>query len=249
MRMQQLIAGAAFGAAAVLGGSAAVAQSTFSAAYYTVSPLTADFNDLPCGPQDCGQNYTNNLTGEVTTTLLDGLPVYNTGFTGQALSDLNGNGTLAWWNGTPTSVGSVSTPINFTDGTHDLFPPNGTGSGDGAGFQTAIFTGTLDVTNPAGANVTFNLASDDDSFLAVDNSVIAQDGGIHPLGSGVSVTQHLAEGDHAVTIFYADRHVVDAQLTFSEAVPEPATWAMMLVGFGGMGAAIRARRKSLATTA
>ncbi|WP_293382562.1 PEPxxWA-CTERM sorting domain-containing protein [Phenylobacterium sp.] len=29
-------------------------------------------------------------------------------------------------------------------------------------------------------------------------------------------------------------------------VPEPAAWAMMLVGFGGLGAAIRARRKSLA---
>jgi len=28
-------------------------------------------------------------------------------------------------------------------------------------------------------------------------------------------------------------------------VPEPATWAMMLVGFGGLGAAMRARRKPL----
>jgi hypothetical protein len=32
-------------------------------------------------------------------------------------------------------------------------------------------------------------------------------------------------------------------------VPEPATWAMMLVGFGGLGAAMRSRRKTLATTA
>jgi hypothetical protein len=32
--------------------------------------------------------------------------------------------------------------------------------------------------------------------------------------------------------------------TFSGgAVPEPATWAMMLVGFGGLGAALRSRRK------
>jgi hypothetical protein len=30
------------------------------------------------------------------------------------------------------------------------------------------------------------------------------------------------------------------------AVPEPATWAMMLVGFGGMGAAIRSRRNKAA---
>lgn len=31
--------------------------------------------------------------------------------------------------------------------------------------------------------------------------------------------------------------------TFSASVPEPATWAMMLVGFGGLGAAMRSRRK------
>ena len=29
------------------------------------------------------------------------------------------------------------------------------------------------------------------------------------------------------------------------AVPEPASWAMMLIGFGGMGAAMRSRRKGL----
>lgn len=33
------------------------------------------------------------------------------------------------------------------------------------------------------------------------------------------------------------------------AVPEPAAWAIMLVGFGGIGAAIRARRKQAAATA
>jgi hypothetical protein len=31
-------------------------------------------------------------------------------------------------------------------------------------------------------------------------------------------------------------------------VPEPASWAMMLVGFGGLGAAMRSRRKQVATT-
>jgi hypothetical protein len=32
-------------------------------------------------------------------------------------------------------------------------------------------------------------------------------------------------------------------------VPEPATWAMMLVGFGGLGAAMRSRRRLAAATA
>ena len=35
----------------------------------------------------------------------------------------------------------------------------------------------------------------------------------------------------------------------SGAVPEPATWAMMLVGFGGLGAAMRSRRKQAAAAA
>jgi len=33
------------------------------------------------------------------------------------------------------------------------------------------------------------------------------------------------------------------------AVPEPATWSMMLIGFGAMGAALRSRRKPATTTA
>jgi hypothetical protein len=32
-------------------------------------------------------------------------------------------------------------------------------------------------------------------------------------------------------------------------VPEPATWAMTLVGFGGLGVAMRSRRKAVAATA
>lgn len=38
--------------------------------------------------------------------------------------------------------------------------------------------------------------------------------------------------------------------TFSAVgIPEPATWAVMLAGFGGLGAALRARRKPVAATA
>lgn len=40
-----------------------------------------------------------------------------------------------------------------------------------------------------------------------------------------------------------------AKATFSAAVPEPATWAMMLIGLGGIGAVMRSRRKPLDTFA
>ena len=45
----------------------------------------------------------------------------------------------------------------------------------------------------------------------------------------------LTNGDN----FFVDNKVVVG----TGAVPEPATWAMMLVGFGGLGAAMRSRRK------
>jgi hypothetical protein len=35
----------------------------------------------------------------------------------------------------------------------------------------------------------------------------------------------------------------------SKGVPEPATWAMMLIGFGGMGAVLRSRRRAAMATA
>ncbi len=35
-------------------------------------------------------------------------------------------------------------------------------------------------------------------------------------------------------------------LTLSSSAPEPMSWALMLVGFGGMGAALRARRRAAA---
>ena len=38
-------------------------------------------------------------------------------------------------------------------------------------------------------------------------------------------------------------------LDVSAGVPEPTTWAMMLVGFGGLGVAMRSRRKVSAATA
>jgi hypothetical protein len=40
-----------------------------------------------------------------------------------------------------------------------------------------------------------------------------------------------------------------SQVFANAVVPEPATWAMMLVGFGGLGAAMRARRSKAVATA
>jgi hypothetical protein len=40
--------------------------------------------------------------------------------------------------------------------------------------------------------------------------------------------------------------LVNYQINVGQPVPEPATWAMMLMGFGGLGAFLRNRRRALA---
>lgn len=44
---------------------------------------------------------------------------------------------------------------------------------------------------------------------------------------------------------FGDQSVAQVNLSFVSAVPEPATWAMMLIGFGGVGIVIRRRRKTV----
>jgi len=49
-----------------------------------------------------------------------------------------------------------------------------------------------------------------------------------------ATTQNFAIGDFSITYNYREA---------TAAVPEPATWAMMLFGFGAIGAAMRRTRK------
>ncbi len=48
---------------------------------------------------------------------------------------------------------------------------------------------------------------------------------------------------------FGSQSIAQVNLSLVSAVPEPATWMMMLIGFGGVGMVIRRRRKSLAPAA
>jgi hypothetical protein len=246
----------AIGAAACLSQTAVRAATlTMSATYFTVAESgDPDFNTNPC----CSSYYTN----EVQSTLgPDGLPVYNSAYGGPTLYDVNANGELTWWspsensNVVETGTGTVTLPYN----NGSMFPPNGTGSNDSNGFQAAIFRATLVV--PVAEQVTFSFGADDDSFLALGDTVISQEGGIHGVSAAPVTTSVLAPGDYALTLFYTDRHTTGAGLYFSvdtsnvsvgapTAAPEPSTWAMMLLGFAGLGyAGWRSKGKAGGVTA
>jgi len=127
----------------------------------------------------------------------------------------------------------------------NMFPPEGTGTDDSSAFQTAIFFATLNV-GAGGGSITFG--GDDDMFLAINGAVVAEGGGVHPYGT--TAAYDLGPGIYSMEIFYADRHVVaayaDIQLggDITTGVPEPGTWALMLIGFAGLGFAAHNRGRN-----
>ena len=244
-KLHKLCVGLGAGAMALGLSAVGASANQIQVDWYSASPTFGDFNLPPCGTYDCGQVY-GNLNPEVGPTLVGNRPVVSTN-NPAALVEGPGN-QLNWW--TPSSGITfegqtlAQLPINQA-----MFVPEGTGSGDGSLFQTAIFSATLHV-GALGGSITFG--GDDDMFLALNGNVVDEVGGVHPVGA--PTTFNVGAGTYVMDVFYADRHVTDAfanlQLSgdITTSVPEPSTWAMMLVGFAGLGYASlnRGRKNRLA---
>ena len=211
--------------------------------WYSVNPSFGDFNLTPCGnTQDCGQLF-NNGNPEVGTSLVGGLPVVSAG---NPAGLLEGAGNpLNWWTPLAGEVTYEGTTTQAMPVMQNMFTPEGTGGSDSNSFQTAIFFATLNV-GAGGGSITFG--GDDDMFLALNGVVVDQVGGVHPYGT--TSTYDLGQGTYAMEIFYADRHVTAAyaDIQFSgditTGVPEPGTWALMLIGFAGLGYAAHSRGRN-----
>ncbi|HXA37880.1 MAG TPA: FxDxF family PEP-CTERM protein [Phenylobacterium sp.] len=141
--------------------------------------------------------------------------------------------------------------------------PDGSFSGNfgDTGITTPTFTDVFDFTLPTGSssftvNSTFtDNPSNNINFTTVTYngaafSIISQGQNEFRALNGVSVAaggpQHLVvSGTSGGSGSY------DGVISFSRvtAVPEPAAWALMIMGFGGVGGIVRSRRRQVATAA
>ena len=221
---------------------------------------------------------TYDLVGSFSTTSSTGVFSYGTGVTGTSFtpfpdfnSDCLGAGTACWQTTTPVlevpaviantsgatiNTGSVVLPTDV------LLVHPGPGTDSIVQFTaptTAIYSlhGFFELldTNPSGVIVSAYLQG-----FYEGAETLTSPGATHPGTPGELVSFSasnvlLAQGetiDFGVNndgSFYDDSTGLALTVT-SGAVPWPAVWALMLVGFGGMGASLRAsRRKSVAAPA
>jgi fibro-slime domain-containing protein len=249
------------GAAAMTAGTNLAHATSLTAQWFTVSLSDPDFFGGTTGaPVNCSTDCYNGpygvISNYVTSSLgPDGLPVYNTGATlggqpGASGVDIH-NTQLTWWspafNANVSAAGTslLTLPISDTS----VFPPQGGGSSDTPTFQTAILSGTLNVA--ATGTVTFNLGSDDDTFLYVDGTLVIDLGGIHS-DAATNFSTTLSAGNHSLLLFYADRNRDQAQLTFSVVTPGvglegdtplPAALPLFVSGLGALGGAAFWRKR------
>jgi hypothetical protein len=242
-----------------------VVISSFTESTFTVSGPGNNAFCSSGGTCDFKGGTGGNAPGSVNAPLLSGtstsgLPTLATGsptIIGQSAN------VLQWWSagnynnsGGTTTVTSTTnagvTPLfnNLGAGSHQLFsdttffPPGGTGSNDTSTFLTAEFKGTATV--GAGNTLSFTGNVDDNviiyyrtgttgayTLLAVSPTNLSNQAAFD------FTSLALGAGTYQFEVFYADRSSTQASLTLdatvTAAVPEPSTWAMMILGFFGVG--------------
>lgn len=230
------------GAAAALFLMGGMAQAnTVTVTYYAVpnNNSSADFGPCCSSPTPATLPYIN-----VGDTLgPNGLPVSQVGPNSPVMVD--GNGQILWWSSASTGSSLISLPYLDTS----MYTPNGGGTNNIDAFQTAILSGTVIGT---GAAASLHVTGDDDVLVYLNGIYMGGIPGVHgSLSTDVSLGT-LGIGPYSLQVFYADRARTDAvfgmDLTGAtvNGVPEASTWAMLILGFVGVGF-MAYRRKESAT--
>lgn len=206
---------------------AAVALPVAAHASVTVSSVDYGLNTVPTG------------TGPLVT--FDGADPF-AGFT------LTGSGYVVQTGNNPQGAAPADGPTNATDDPTNylsVFGGLATLTGEVGYNSVSLYWGSIDSYNSlqlldSAGNVIDTITSADigsggngDQLASNTNRRVTIDSTVPFYGLGFSSTSAAFETDN---------------IKFSSAVPEPATWMMMLFGFGFVGAAMRkAKRKQDAT--
>ena len=133
---------------------------------------------------------------------------------------------------------------------------------DDLGAFEHTFTFTLDAPNEANATIgTIQLGAKDIDFSSIDldGTAFTQVGFDPSSESWQLLATALSGGSHTLTVrgsviafgstpgaTYTGSLNLDIDGGGGNEIPEPATWVMMIMGFGGVGALMRRRRQALA---
>ena len=236
---------AAVSAAALLGAAGSASATVYNLDAFQNAAFTPPFGTV-------------TVTGQGTNVLSFNVQLNNTTF-----FQMQGNSSFkdAFWFDLTGLVGGTSVAYNITAPNADGMAPGGDypvgGFFQGANFSndaygqgflmgydyavqvrdnvggTDYYTGQLAFTVTAGVGSTLNLASRSVTTTAGTKTVFG----------GADLRDCPTTNPTAGTCATGP---VGFTLTQTPGVPEPATWAMMIMGFGGVGALMRRRRMALA---
>lgn len=218
----KLLATAAL-AASLMAAGAANATNTFTVEVWggengatTISGYSASFADAahePAGPADASFTFTGPINWLAA------------GGSGNTFGEFLTGGTISGFTGTggysteAAFLGSVMSTSNY--GYSSYFSITGDYSGTGV---------TGSVTHDDGASL-----YDYKGNAAFSNPAPT---------TAVTDNFTLPDGSHHFNLDYVEANGAPAVLNLSiTSVPEPATWALMLIGVGGLGVALRSRRR------
>ena len=139
---------------------------------------------------------------------------------------------------------------------NSLAPAQSTISWSDSNVGPSPFSAVIDFNNTLGGDYFASLTTASPNVYFTTLTIYALVGGVQ---MGPALMQYSGGPTHAITLLPASFGAGDYRLSFGgttsggggeagtlsffAAVPEPGTWALMLLGFGGIGMAMRRRRR------